>query len=102
MTPVPDFAPRVWHNANTLWLAFPSIPGQPAAVLAFSLTEGGLAKALKSIRSLPSAPDPRILGVTKMAKSVLPRMTRAKRPEEFSPELRATTRDILRRLRKSA
>lgn len=99
MTEIPSFAPRIWHNASTLWLAFPALPGQPAGVMAFSLTEGGLAKALKAIRSLPASPDPRILGMTKTANKVLPRVTRAKRPEEFSPELRATTRDILRRLK---
>lgn len=102
--PPPAFAPTIHHDASTLWLSFPAVPGSPAAVMAFSLTEGGLAKALKAIRKLPSTPDPRILGLSKAPKGVipLPRVTRARVPETFSPELRAATRDILRRLKVGA
>lgn len=102
MTETPASAPRIFHNATTLWLSFPQVPGQPSAVMAFSLTEGGLAKALKAIRSLPSSPDPRILGLSKAPKGVLPKVTRARVPETFSPELRAGARDVLRRLKMGA
>lgn len=98
----PIWAPYIWYDPRNLYLEFPSRPGQPAATLTFPLTEGGLAKALKQIRSNPIPADPRILGLSTVASKFIPKLpqvTRAKAKDQFDDSLRASARDVLRRLK---
>src|SRR5258706_13553871 len=102
MSDHPIWAPYIWYDPRNLYLEFPSRPGQPAATLTFPLTEGGLAKALKQIRSNPIPADPRILGLAQVADKVLPlrpKVTKVRGKDQFDEGLRAATRDVLRRLK---
>lgn len=101
MSERPPWAVAVWHDARNLYLELPSLPGQAPAVLTFPLTEGGLGKALKQIRFSTLQPDPRILGFSPTAKTFIPKpkVTRAKGKDQFDEGMRASARDILRRLR---
>ena len=103
MTDRPIWAPYLWYDARALYLEFPAIPGREAATLTFPLTEGGLAKALKQIRSNPISPGHITRPFTKVSAKVISTRPRGKpgRPaaDTFDETLQASARSVLRRLK---
>lgn len=90
----PPWSVVAWVDSTRVYIELPSATGVPY-ITAYPLTEGGLSKALSTMRDAHRQAQP--LGGDYHIP--LNPMMKGQRPQAYTPESRAKARDILRRLK---
>ena len=99
----PWAAPTIYHDGASLFLEWPAAPGRSPYAQRFTLSEGGLAKALRLVPNIASAPG-YISGASNLAaralKPKVAKATAAKRvAATFTDEQRSAASAVLRKLK---
>lgn len=100
-TAAPPWAATMWSDDHAIYIEFP-VKGGPPYVTEFPLSEGGLAKALYTMRSLHQKLAPVYTGDRPHAIAKPPRHPMVKTKsvgESYTDAQRENAREVLRKLR---
>lgn len=98
----PPWAAYIWCDARNVYLETPAPSGRLGQIVTLPLSEGGLCKAVKILQAYASKTDQPFEAIAsarqKGMKMPEAKVTRLPKKDEFSEDLRAATRDVLRKM----